>query len=880
MGGRWLRRLQYLIWQRQADAEVREELEFHHAMKQRDLEAVGLSASDASMAANRAMGNTLHALEHAREVWLGPWLESIWQDCVYGVRMTRRHAGSLALAVAILAATIGLNTTFVTVLNGLMLRPWPGVAHGRDVVALYLNESRADASDGFHEMKSFSREHVQFLADHAQSLAEIASLRPDVVQLGPDGRLGQAGVLFVSANFFETLQLTMVAGRAFRAEEDRAEAPLSVVVLSNRVWKARFGSDAGIVGRHAIVNGLPFTVIGVMKPEFDFSEPGTAADLFLPAASVSLLRPTDSGFAAGDVVGRLAKGVSRAQARAEIDLLSQQFDEARGQSPRTVSVTGTAFVDRPGRTAILVAAALVSAGLTAVWLIACANVGNLLLAQATARGHEIGIRLAIGASRSRVVRQLLTEGLIAAVLATAGGVAIAYGLPLWLLRFIAGDASARFPFEVAPDALVLGSAVVMAGLSALAFSLAPALHATGLDVVSRLSGRELTTRARIPLRSLLLGIQVAMSVVLLIIAGTLVTGASEQTRALDPDFVTDGISIISFSTPAGEYDAARRQAWIDALSSSLADGSVADVAFASQQPFSRWRDALAVRLPRQSGRDRQPVPWLEISAEYFHLLGIPLLAGKDFDRSDMNRPVVLVNEAMARHFWPDSNAIGQTIMVRQNDAREVVGIVKNARLTRSPEIEPMMFLPFSSTSARVGQPLPKLLVRSASAAPLEVVRRAAAAFDSHMKVQATSLSAAIQDDVSNGPGHYGRVLSEVLGMFAIVLATVGMFGVFAYAVRQRTREIGIRVALGARPSAVVRLILLAHSRVVVGGLICGLLGAVAASVVLGSRISIGRFDPVVYLGVGLMLGCAGLAASYVPVRRATEIDPVRALRCE
>jgi hypothetical protein len=453
-------------------------------------------------------------------------------------------------------------------------------------------------------------------------------------------------------------------------------------------------------------------------------------------------------------------------------------------------------------------------------------------------------------------------------------------LPLSVLRFIAGDGSARFPFDVTPDAFVLGSAVVMAALSAVAFSLAPALHATGLNVVSRLNGRENLAQARTPLRSVLLGIQVAVSVVLLTVAGTLVAGASAHAGALAPDFVADGVSIISFNAPAGAFDASRRQLLIDGVSSSLADASISDYAFVSAEPLSRLREGVAVRLPSQDERDRQFMTSVEISPGYFRLLGISVLAGRDLRPSDSNRPIALVNEETARHLWPDGNALGQTIIVRQNELREVVGIVRSARLTRAGRLEPMIFLAFSVVPGRMRPPLPKLLLRSEHAAPVEVVQRAAAAVDSEMTVRAASLAATIRDDVSNAPGRYGRMLSEGLGLFALVLATIGMFGVFAYAVRQRTREIGIRLALGAQPRAVVRLILLWHSRLVVAGLICGLIGAAVSSVVLRSSLAVGQFNPIVCVAVGLMLGCAGLAASYVPARRATEIDPVRALRCE
>jgi putative ABC transport system permease protein len=879
MGGRWLRRLHYAIRQRQADADVRTELEFHREMKQREVEARGVPVAAAAIAARRAMGNLTSAREDARAVWIWPWLETVWQDTAYAARIMRRQAGSALLAVFLLAVTIGLNTSLMAVLNGLLLRPWPGVGHGRDVVTMYLNESRTDSSGSLHDIRGFTRAHWQSLAKEVTSLISLSALHRDVVQLGPDGTLGPVGALLVSGNFFDTLQLKMSEGRGFQADEDRPESPRPVVVLSDRIRRARLGGDVGIVGRSVVINGRPFTIVGVASPEFGFSEPGSTADLFLPSASSQLLHPGDSLEAPADLVGRLAPGATRERARAELNLLSQQFDRQQGGTAATVTVTGTAFTDHPGRTPILIASALVSAGLLAVWIIACANVGNLLLAQATARGREIGIRLAIGASRPRVVRQLLTEGFIVALAASVLGMALAYTLPLMILRFIAEDATARFPFLVTPDSLVIGSAVLMAALSAVLYGLAPALHATGVNLAKRLGGREGLAFSRVPLRSVLLAIQVAVSVVLLIVAGLLVTGAGQQSNALEADFATD-VTVVSFNAPSHAYDAARTRSWMTDLTTALHDLPLSGFALTSQEPFSRLRNGFTVRLPGESDRVRRFASSLEISPGYFSLLRIPFVAGRDLEATDSEKPVAVINEAMARRFWPNDDPIGKTFMMfRASAPFVVIGVTKDVHLNAAAAVEPTIFTPFAAVPP---QPqLPKLLFRSDHPGASDAVKRAASRIDPEMSVRAARLTAVIKGDFMSGPGYYGRILAQVLGGFALALATVGMFGVFAYAVRQRTREIGMRMALGARPTAIVRLILLGHSRVVLVGVAVGLFLAVAISIVLRSNLpGVGRFDGIVYAGVGLLLAAAGLAASYLPARRATRINPVLALRCE
>jgi predicted permease len=877
----WLRRLQHAIRLPQVDRDIREEMEFHRFMKQRAFESGGLPPVAATRRAARAMGNVLLAREQARSVWIWPWLESVWQDMGYAGRILRRHSGSALLAIILLAVTIGLNTSLMTVLNGLMLRPWPGVGHGGDVVAIYLDDSRSDSSGAFHDVRGFTRTHWRSLADQVTQLTPLAAFHRDGVQLGDGGTLGPAGAMLVSGNFFDTLQLELSKGRGFHDDDDRIEAPQYVVVLSDRLWRARFAADEAIIGHSIVINGQPFVVIGVTAPAFGFSEPGTATDVFLPLASAQLLWEGDRAAGSFELVGRLTPGATRGRGRAELTVVSQQFDLRQGRTPSAVVVTGTAFADHPGRTPMLFASALISAGLLAVWIVACANVGNLLLAQATARRREIGIRLAIGASRARVVRQLLTEGLIIGLAASVLGLAIAYTLPLAILRFIAEDATARFPFIVTPDWLVVASAVLMAAFSAMLFGLAPALHVTSNDLARQLGRGDAVAVSTVPLRSVLLAAQVAVSVVLLIVAGLLVSGAQQQTRSLEADFATD-VSVASFAARSGAYDAARMRSWTTDLTAALPELPLSEFALASQEPFSRLRNGISVHRPGGSEAvgDRRFASLWEISPGFFGLLRIPLVAGRDLDATDADQAVAVVNETMARRFWPNEDPIGKSIVLFRSAPFVVIGVVRDAHLSASSTVEPTVFTPFAAMRQLPEATFPKLLFRSERPVA-DAIKRAGSRLDPELQIRVAALTAVVKGNFLSGPGYYGRILAQALGGFALALATVGMFGVFAYAVRQRTSEIGVRMALGARGSAIVRLILLRHSRVVLAGLIAGVCAAVTVSIVLRSSLpGLGRFDPVVYVGVGLLVASAGLAASYVPARRATRIDPVVALRWE
>jgi predicted permease len=826
-------------------------------------------------------------------MWTFPSLDSIWQDLTFAVRSLRKQPGFTAISVLVLAAVTGLNTSLFTAVNALTLHPPAGISKTSDIVALY-------PAVPMGEPPVFTVGEYRFLAGHARAIDAVAVSGAPSIQIGLNGVNGSARPFVASGNFFRTLGISLVRGRGFQQEEDRPDAPRAVVVLGSGVWEGRFGGDPDIVGRSILLDNVPFTVVGIASREFIGLEPSTtgAPGLFLPLAAIQLLRP-DFAPASGlaTIVGRLAPDATREQARAEADVLLSQFHRQAGTDARKTIVTGTAFLSHPGRSVILALFGLISIALMLVWLLGCANVGNLLLARAAARAQEIGIRLSLGASRARVIRQLLTEGFVLALVAGALGVGIAYALPSLVVR-LAGDRAAldAVNFSLAPDGVVLVYALLLSGASCLAFGLAPALHVTRSEVASALRDRDGLLPSRFPLRSVLLGVQVATSVIVLVGAGLLVRRVQRQ-ASFDPGIPLDGVSVVSFSVQGDPYDQARTKAFLADLAASLRQLPIGAFGLTTNEPFSQGNPEV-FRLPGETSEQNKRINVVDVTPGYLDVLRVPIVAGRNFLELDTNRPVALINESMARRYWPNDDPIGKTFVAGQADTREIVGVVRDVS-DGLEEVYPTFYRPFGSASATgaatgaardigapggrirvvIGGGFSTLVLRSGRAGLADEIARAVAQVDSRVRPQMKLLSATLEE--RRKAFRTGPMLAGLLGVFALGLATVGMFGVFAYAVKQRTREIGIRMALGAQRADVVRLILAGHSRAVVVGLFAGLLGAIAASQVLrGFLYGLSPFDPIAYLGVAALLACAGLAASYVPARRATRIDPIAALRCD
>jgi predicted permease len=829
------RRLNYWLRVRRNQADLAEEMEIHREM-------------------GGAMGNTTRAREDARAVWIWPWLESVMQDVRYALRNLRAQPGFAALAILALGCAIGLNTSLFTVFNAIAIRPWPVEDPGRVVNILQLSDRR--------DTHGFSLEEARYFGAHSKTISGILAMRS-----GQNVRVedGKAVSSWVSGSYFNVLGVGMQQGRGFRADEDRLDAPQPVVVVAYAYWRNRMGAEPNVIGRKIRIEDTPFTVVGVTGSDFSGTDP-QAVDLYVPMSAATILQPhaawmknflLSPDYCCTNTAGRLAPGVSRAQAQAELTVLHQQFRSQLHEESYGVVLRGTAFLGGGGRDdqKILPIFILMFLGMSLVLLLACANVGNLLLARAAARQREISVRLSLGASRRRVIRQLLTESLVLACMAGVLGVAAAYRLPLLVFHYAVNE---PLSLQLVPDSMVLIYALLLSAATCLVFGLAPALHGT----------RPGGIRSSFSLRSVLLTAQVALSVVLLVGAGLMTRGV-RRARTQDPGFTISGVSIAQFDLPANSYDAPRARAFFAQLSRDLAGKTIGLTRLA---PLGNSRNFTSFKLPGEAEKQGTLVAVQEVNSGYFAVLGIPVLKGRTMEDADADRSVVLINQTLARRFF-DGNALGKSILTgKPVQPREIVGIVKDAFTTGLDEVSPTIYFPLG------GDSIPVALFHTTPGAA-DAIAAVAKEIDPRAGTSFTPLS--VNLDKYLQASRAGAAIAEGLGAFALALATIGIFGVFAYWVEQRTKEIGIRMALGARPRQVIRLVLSSSSRAVFIGLVLGFAGAAAASRLLQRLLfGLSPFDPISYAMVALVLAAAGLAATFFPVRRATRIDPMTALRCD
>jgi predicted permease len=850
--GKLLRRLRYFLGRDQMAADLEAEMAFHRAMLERD----GAGAA--------VMGNMTLAREDARAVWIWPWLESFWQDARYGLRTLRAQAAFTLVALAALASAIGINTSLFTLFNALALRPWTVRDPGRVVRLLRVLPKGGTAGYGNAE--------ADYLAAHSRSLSGVVAM-----DNREDAKSGDRSLhlTYVSANYFQVLGVPPVLGRGFLDAEDRPSAPEAVAVISDAFWRSQFGGERSLPLRLTL-DEVPFTVVGVLPPEFTGTSP-LRNDVWVPRSARKRLRPHDPSvdeyLTAPNtccvwVAARLAPGVNRRRAEAEIGVLIDGFRASQGLEQGTRAlVTGTAWMDAPSKkqnaTAGLV---LLFIGVTLVLLLACANVGNLLLARAAARRQEIAVRLSLGGSRSRVVRQLLVESSLLAGGASAAGLAIAYIAPPFLIARLGTD----LIFDVTPDIRVLAYTMAVAAVASLAFGLAPALHGTRGRIAAAIKTETQLGMSRLPLRSVLLGVQVAISVLLLGAAGMMVRGL-QRTAHIDPGFDFARVNAVTIGLPAGQYGGERARAFAQQLVVQLDRvPGMPLCGLSSDVPLGNSITSTAIEVNR--GGERQRVIYHEVSGGYFEALAIPVVAGRNFTAEDAGRDVAMFNQSAARRYWPGENPVGKSFLAN-GKTLTVIGVVKDAYTTDLNTIDPTMYQPVS------GRSVPTVVVRDTM--PGAVSRIAAVVKQLEPRAELTSdpLSANFRHQIQ--PSIYGAEVAGFLGMLAMLMASVGMAGVFAYAVNQRKREIGVRMALGARPAQVIRLVLASSVRALVAGALAGLAGAAALSALLVRTLpGVNPSDPMAYAGVLAILAAAVALASAIPARRATHIDPVRALRWE
>jgi predicted permease len=850
------------------DDDLAREIESHRAMAQAALESCGLSPAEAKPRSMTQMGNVTLARERARDVWRPPRLESIWQDIGYAGRTLRRSPGFTAMAAAALVVAIGLNTSLFSVFNAVALKPWPIPQPDRAIVVF--SEYAGGRATGVSPVE------YRLLRDQARS-ARLVATRTTLVQFGGDPEDANSPARLVSANYFDVLGIGVKLGRGFLPDEDQPGNPRPVVVLGDAAWRQRFAADADVIGRPVTLSGVRFTVIGVAAPDATDSPLESRRPLaWMPLAVSPLLNPnqrffrdflTSPGHCCVQVAGRLLAGASRATAAAELTTLDHQFRVGQHQTdPSRVLVADTTLATQPDAARVMPIFALLFGGVLLLLLLACANVGNLQLARAISRRREIGIRVSLGASRLRVVRQLLTEGLVLAVGAGALSIYVAHVLPPFLLAQLPGGEDA-VSLRLGPDLRVLVFTTTISLLACGLFSLAPALRGTRVTAEAVRGGRPEATTGRVPLRTALLAIQVAISTVLLVAAGLLVRGVLHA-ATFDVGFRTKDVVAASLQLPRGTYSPQATHALLLNLEQALASADTGPVGTTGIVPLAHVTSSEnGIRLagePKSAGRT---VDLQTVSPAYFDVLRIPVVAGRAFTAADGGDALV-INETLARTLWPSGVAVGRTLVAGDNSG-QVVGVVKDAYLTSLDRVPPTVFQQDRAET-------PQLVLRDTPAAR-ERVRAIMASLDSRTSVTFHLLSDNLREYLRESI--VGASIAASLGLAGLGLAAIGVFGVFSYIVSERSREIGIRLAIGARARDVVGLVLGRTSGALAVGLAVGVGLSLVASPILRSAIyGVSPRDPLAMLAAAVTLTAAALAASAVPIRRALRVDPAVTLR--
>jgi putative ABC transport system permease protein len=894
----WWRRL---LHGRKYEAELEKELRFHLDEHTSDLIAQGHSPEEARRQARLALGGPEQVKERCRDARGTRWLGDLLQDLRYGVRILAKQPGFTAVAVLALGLGIGVNTAILSAVNGFVLRPL-SVEKPRELVAPYWGRKTDRQVWG-----DFSYPNYVDLRERNNSLAALCAWRETSAGISSsEGRKGgeddRAEVVWgelVSDNYFAVMGVKPMLGRDFLPEEVRTPNTHPVAVISYQLWQRRFNRDAGIVGQTIYLNGQQFTVIGVMPESFLGSTYFLYHSFWVPVMMAQKFGrradwQTDRSSALFSLYGRLKPGVTMAQAEMDLNSVAGTLAQLYPNDDADTKIQLTTELDSRYKAATTVIKyggflALCVAGL--VLLVACANVANLMLARAVARTREIGIRLAIGASRGRIVRQLLTESVLLAVLGGALG---------WVLAYWGADViQASFPpvpypisINFAPDGYVLKWMLGVSVLTGIIFGLAPALLASRADLVAVIKGVTASpaqSRRRWNLRGTLVIAQVTISIVVLVCAGLFIRSLRKALET-DPGFRTDNMVTMMTNPRLLGYD--QKAIWRffpELLHRIETQPGVRTAALTDEFPLTV---SDLTRGPVVKEGEAEPPPnqgfisdCTFVSPKYFDTMRTPLVLGRDFtERDNADAPsVVIVNQEFARKLYGSpEQALGRRFRFAQGTPlMEIIGVAKDG-LYRSlyEDRRPYMFLPIYQQS----QGAVTLLISAQSAADLHAVaesaRREIAQMDSRLPVVGVMMA-----DENMSIAYWGPRLAAgaatTFGVLALVLATMGLYSVMTYDVSQRTHEIGIRIALGASLRDVLRLIVRQGMRMVVIGIALGLVGAFALTRVFASLLlGVGTTDAVTFVGVALLLVVVALLACYIPARRAARVDPLVALRHE
>ncbi len=825
-------------------------------------------------------------------------MSTLLQDLKYGARLLAKSPAFTAVAALSLALGIGANTTIFTLVNAVLLNPLP-VEDPAQLVSVFTTDERntGTAALGFLQVSPMN---FKDLRDHNEVFSGLTAHTG--LPLNISGGTGEPQQVFgeiVTGNYFNVLGARPLLGRGFAADEDETPGAKLVCVLGYGEWQKRFGGDATILGRTITLNGHAFTVVGVMPKGFKGTNAIGAPALWVPYMTyqqtmsgflLELGKPDQRRGLVFNVTGRLKPGVTVQQAEANLKTIARQLEQEYPNENKDRSVTlvplAQATINPGFRSNIVVAGSLLMTIVALVLLIACANVANLLLARASARQKEIAVRLSLGATRAQLVRQLLTEGTLLALVGGAAGLLLAYwaqGL-LWSYRppFLQPDA-----IDIRPDVRVLLFTIAVSIVTGILFGLAPALQASRPDLVVELKEKTSApagSRRPFALRNVLVAGQIALSLIALVGAGLFLRSLQNAQR-ISPGFDVEHLATLSFDLGAQGYTEEHgKQFQKQMLERVSSIPGVRAATLGSTVPLFAGGFARTVFLEGQDATDRRAGKLVQItiaSPHYLETLGIPLVRGRAL--SDIDQPntpsAVVINETMAKRFWPDQDPIGRRFkFFGQSNFQQVVGVAADSKYNFIGE-DPTPYIYQATT--QVYQPQLSLFVKAARPeAVLGTVRGEVQQLDRTLPLQNVYTLNEIFGQSLWAP----RMAASLLAIFAglsLVLAVIGIYGVMAYSVSQRTRELGIRMALGASRSDVVRLVVKHGLRLTIAGVAIGLVTAFALSRLIASLLlNVSPTDVLTFAVVPVVLGLAALGASYLPALRATRIDPMIALRYE
>lgn len=801
-------------------------------------------------------------------------MQTIWQDLRFALRTLRNKTAFTAVAVLTIAIGIAANTSIFSVVYAVLLRPLPFAEPSRLVVV----------DGGGHLIKTFSESAVDFLAtDHeTTSFESLAAYDPEgSVNLTEGGEPERILTTRVSTNFFPTLGVNPTIGRNFLAEEGKVGGN-RVVVLSYGLWQRRFNASRDAIGKIAKLNGQSFSVIGVMPEGFEFPQYNGKAEMFVPLVWHDDLMAKEGIFV--DVIGRLRSGVTLERAQVEMNTITQlvQQEAKYKVDPIRLTVLNKQFSKDVGPALWVLLGAV-----GFVLLIGCANVAGLLLERAASRQKELAVRSAVGASRGRLVRQLLTESVLLASLGGALGVLLS-----WLsLNALVSISPVQIPqiHTIEINRTVMLFTLGMSLLTGVVFGLAPALQFSRPDLNDLLKeGSKSGSANRSRLRQLLIISEIAIALVLLV-GATLMLKTFRNLMSLEKGFDPSGVLTLEIAPPESKYnDTKQRAAFYQRIIESISNvPGVLSVGGANHIPLASKQGRMILPLFVEGGQTadtwKSSGDYRVISPDYFRAMGMTLLKGRAFSNQDgeNSQPVVIINEAVARKLFPNEDPIGKRLLIADAKGKpyEIIGMVADIRnwgLMQPPA--PEFYLSYQQTAP----PFLGLAVRT-KGDPRQLtaeVRRAIWAVDSDQPLyNVMTMEQALSDSISQQ--RFSMLMLGIFAAVALILATIGIYGIASYSVTQRTHEIGVRMALGARSGDVVKMIVRQGVLLIVAGIGAGLVCAFSLTRVLaGLLYAVKPTDASVFTGAALLLAVVALVACYVPARRATKVDPLVALRYE